>query len=50
MRAYREFGVARGTALTAWRLLRCNPLSEGGWDPPRWPPPGLAWLFGAGAS
>ena len=39
MRAYREFGVSRGTALTAWRLLRCNPLSEGGWDPPRWPPP-----------
>lgn len=45
--AYRRFGVPRGTALTAWRLLRCAPW--GGWlggtgpgvayDPPRWPPP-----------
>ncbi|KAK9842528.1 hypothetical protein WJX81_004569 [Elliptochloris bilobata] len=50
MRAYREYGTARGTALTVWRVLRCNPLSEGGWDPPFWPPPGLAWLFGSGIS
>ena len=48
MRAYREYGTARGTALTVWRVLRCNPLSEGGFDPPRWPPPGLDWLFGCG--
>lgn len=31
--AIRELGVARGTALAAWRLLRCNPLSDGGYDP-----------------
>lgn len=30
--AYQEFGVLRGTVLTAWRLLRCNPLSHGGVD------------------
>ena len=32
--AYREFGVARGTMKTAWRLLRCNPWSRGGVDYP----------------
>lgn len=30
--AYKEFGVVRGTILTVWRLLRCNPLSHGGVD------------------
>ncbi len=32
--AYREFGLVRGTAKTAWRLLRCNPWSHGGVDYP----------------
>lgn len=27
------FGVLRGSVLAAWRLLRCNPLSYGGYDP-----------------
>ena len=31
--AFREYGFARGLALSAWRLLRCNPLSDGGFDP-----------------
>ncbi len=31
--AIREFGVARGLVLAAWRLLRCNPFSYGGFDP-----------------
>ena len=31
--AVRSYGVARGTVLAAWRLLRCNPLSNGGVDP-----------------
>ena len=31
--AVREWGVARGSLLAAWRLLRCNPWSHGGWDP-----------------
>ena len=28
-----RFGVARGTLLAGWRLLRCNPFSHGGFDP-----------------
>ncbi len=28
-----RFGALRGTLLAAWRLLRCNPFSHGGFDP-----------------
>ena len=31
--AVRQFGVMRGLVLAGWRLLRCNPLSRGGYDP-----------------
>jgi len=31
--ALREHGAIRGTGLAAWRLLRCNPFSNGGYDP-----------------
>ncbi len=31
--AVRSFGILRGGALACWRLLRCNPLSLGGYDP-----------------
>ncbi len=31
--AIARHGVIRGTALGAWRLVRCNPLSKGGYDP-----------------
>lgn len=31
--AIRELGVVRGSILAGWRLLRCNPLSHGGYDP-----------------
>jgi putative membrane protein insertion efficiency factor len=30
--AFREFGLARGVVLAAWRVLRCNPWSPGGVD------------------
>jgi uncharacterized protein len=30
--AVRQFGILRGTVLAAWRLLRCNPWSDGGVD------------------
>jgi putative membrane protein insertion efficiency factor len=30
--ALREHGLARGTVLATWRLLRCNPWSHGGVD------------------
>ena len=28
-----SFGILRGSVLAAWRLLRCNPFSHGGYDP-----------------
>jgi putative membrane protein insertion efficiency factor len=31
--AISRFGILRGLVLAAWRLLRCNPLSSGGFDP-----------------
>jgi putative membrane protein insertion efficiency factor len=29
-------GLVRGLLLAAWRLLRCNPFSPGGYDPGPW--------------
>lgn len=31
--AVEEYGILRGLVLAAWRLLRCNPFSHGGFDP-----------------
>jgi putative membrane protein insertion efficiency factor len=31
--AIRRFGPVRGSLLATWRLLRCNPFSNGGFDP-----------------
>jgi putative membrane protein insertion efficiency factor len=31
--AVEEYGILRGLVLAAWRLLRCNPWSHGGFDP-----------------
>jgi uncharacterized protein len=31
--AIHEYGILRGLVLAGWRLLRCNPLSHGGYDP-----------------
>ena len=31
--AVEEWGIIRGSALTLWRILRCNPWSKGGYDP-----------------
>jgi uncharacterized protein len=28
-----QYGILRGVVLAAWRLLRCNPFSHGGYDP-----------------
>jgi uncharacterized protein len=33
VQALQEFGILRGLVLAAWRLLRCNPFSHGGYDP-----------------
>lgn len=31
--AIEHYGTLRGTAMAIWRLLRCNPLNDGGYDP-----------------
>ncbi|HST76901.1 MAG TPA: membrane protein insertion efficiency factor YidD [Verrucomicrobiae bacterium] len=31
--AVARHGVFHGTMLACWRLLRCNPLARGGFDP-----------------
>jgi hypothetical protein len=33
VQAVQSYGILRGTVLAAWRLLRCNPFSHGGYDP-----------------
>ena len=34
VQAIERYGILRGAVLAAWRLLRCNPFSHGGYDPP----------------
>lgn len=31
--AFEKHGIFKGFALTAWRLMRCNPFNRGGIDP-----------------
>jgi len=31
--AITKYGVIKGGIKTAWRILRCNPFSKGGYDP-----------------
>lgn len=31
--AVTEYGALKGGMLAAWRILRCNPFSKGGYDP-----------------
>ncbi len=33
MEAVERYGVLRGGAMAAWRLLRCHPFVKGGYDP-----------------
>ncbi|MBR5648069.1 membrane protein insertion efficiency factor YidD [Pseudobutyrivibrio sp.] len=33
LEAIQKHGAIKGGALTAWRLIRCNPFSRGGYDP-----------------
>ena len=33
LEAVGKYGALRGSALAAWRILRCNPFSGGGYDP-----------------
>lgn len=31
--AIQQYGALKGMGLTIWRILRCQPLSQGGYDP-----------------
>lgn len=31
--AIERYGAIKGSRLAAWRILRCNPFSKGGYDP-----------------
>lgn len=33
LEAIQKHGAAKGSLLATWRILRCNPLSHGGYDP-----------------
>ncbi len=33
IQAFSKYGVIKGGIKTIWRILRCNPLSKGGYDP-----------------
>jgi hypothetical protein len=33
LQAFKKYGFFKGAAKTVWRLLRCSPLSQGGYDP-----------------
>jgi hypothetical protein len=33
LEAVRKHGPWRGSAMAAWRILRCNPFNAGGYDP-----------------
>jgi putative membrane protein insertion efficiency factor len=33
VQAIGRYGILKGLVLAAWRLLRCNPWSPGGYDP-----------------
>lgn len=33
VQALRKKGLIKGTMLAVWRIVRCNPLSKGGYDP-----------------
>ena len=36
IQALRKYGALKGSILTIWRLLRCQPWGGQGYDPPRW--------------
>ena len=33
VQAIERYGAVKGGRMAAWRLLRCNPFSKGGYDP-----------------
>ena len=33
LEAIEKYGALKGGLMAVWRILRCNPLSKGGYDP-----------------
>ena len=33
IQAIRQYGLLKGIVLSTWRIVRCNPFCQGGWDP-----------------
>ncbi|MGL4850239.1 MAG: membrane protein insertion efficiency factor YidD [Clostridium sp.] len=33
LQAVEKYGAIKGSFMAIWRILRCNPLSKGGYDP-----------------
>lgn len=33
LEAVEKYGAIKGGLLAAWRIIRCNPFSKGGYDP-----------------
>ena len=33
LEAVKKYGAVKGGYMAAWRILRCNPFSKGGYDP-----------------
>ncbi|MCD7955236.1 MAG: membrane protein insertion efficiency factor YidD [Lachnospiraceae bacterium] len=33
LEAIQKYGALKGSAMAAWRIMRCNPFSRGGYDP-----------------
>ncbi|MCD7762822.1 MAG: membrane protein insertion efficiency factor YidD [Lachnospiraceae bacterium] len=33
LEAIEKYGAVKGSAMAAWRIMRCNPFSRGGYDP-----------------
>jgi len=33
IQALEKYGAIKGSAKSIWRILRCNPLNKGGYDP-----------------
>ncbi|HNZ50253.1 MAG TPA: membrane protein insertion efficiency factor YidD [Bacilli bacterium] len=43
LQAYQKFPFMKASLLSLWRIIRCNPLSKGGYDPV--PPTRIEKLF-----